>query len=327
MMTVAIIIALYVLSIAHLASRWNMIRQAFVVDGSTADAILTSLETPSTWLVVVSTLSLSLMTLIADCVMIWRCWMVWERDWRVVVVPLLVTIVGTVFCALSVMSQIQPQDPYMPSNRTKFTNSGIVYFSLSLVSSVISTTLIIYRIIAVSRGARIAHTYRGIIEIISESAALYAIVLIVFLPMFVMKNFTQGYAQAILVPITGIAPTLVTARVSLGLSKEYNTSKMATPTLTNWDSSMPHGTPVQISLGSLDSSPSETTANTKDSAVYPPKITDAELEQTRTTYSCIFIPPISSALKAEAKNFAGPRPEELSKFWMVGGFGPDVKQY
>ncbi|KAF5346092.1 hypothetical protein D9756_010817 [Leucocoprinus leucothites] len=268
---VTIIIVLYALSTAHLASRWAMIRRAFVVDGSTEDTILISLQCPPTWIVVLATLTVSLMTLIADCVMIWRCWAIWGRDWRVPIAPLLATIIGSAFCALSLMDQIKPQDRYKPSNRTKFTNSGIVYFSLSLTSTVMSTTLIIYRIVTVSRRAHLIRCYRGIVEIIAESAALYAIAMIVFLPFFSQKNFTQGYAQAILIPITGIAPTIVTARVSLGLSQEYDTSKTVTPSLTNCDSFIPHSPAAPIILDSSTGfSPSGTRDNDKRCPDFPP---------------------------------------------------------
>lgn len=117
---------------------------------------------------------------------------------------LLITVSGIVFCAFSLMYQISPQarDRLSPANRTKFTDFGIIYLSLSLASTVLSTLLIIYRIVSVTRQTLMTNRYKGIIEIIAESAAIYAVTLIIFLPFFARKDFTQGYAQAILVPIT-----------------------------------------------------------------------------------------------------------------------------
>ncbi|KXN82166.1 hypothetical protein AN958_02975 [Leucoagaricus sp. SymC.cos] len=250
---VTIIVALYALSILHLACRWEMVRYAFVLKGSTTASILRSLLHVPTWTVVCSTLSLSLMTLTADCVMIWRCWVVWDRDWRAPVLPLLATIIGTAFCGLSLMDQIRPRDPYVTSNRTKFTNSAIIYFSLSLISTVLSTLLIIIRIVILSRTNRIRSQYTGIISIITESAALYAIILIIFLPWYARKDFSQGYIQAILVPITGIAPTIVTARVALRLSQDRMMNKSSAPDLTNWETTNPSSSGIHDCLdASLD---------------------------------------------------------------------------
>lgn len=66
----SIIVVLYVLSIIHMACRWNMVRRAFVLDGSAADTILQSLLHQPTWSTILSSLSLSLMTLIADSVLV-----------------------------------------------------------------------------------------------------------------------------------------------------------------------------------------------------------------------------------------------------------------
>lgn len=172
------------------------------------------------------------------------------------------------------MHQIKPHDElYSTSNRTKFTDPGIVYFSLSLTSTVLSTLLIIYRIIVISRRTLSLNRYTGVIEIITESAALYTIALIVFLPFFARKDFSQGYAQAILVPITvciypidwiclwfhdghwqGIAPTIITARVALGLTQERAQARVPSLSVVSWDWTQ-HSSATQIKITPTDLSP------------------------------------------------------------------------
>ncbi|KAF9452089.1 hypothetical protein P691DRAFT_697816 [Macrolepiota fuliginosa MF-IS2] len=232
--TFLIIIPLYILAMIHLSIRWTVARRAFVVDGDTASDVLNSFLTQPTWCIALSVVSFSLMTLIADFVTIWRCWVIWGRDWRVVVAPILMVLAGAgkrltnnhaAFCIMAAVFQIDPSSGLATSQFNKFAKFSMIYFVFSLCSTAISTTLIVYRIIAVSRetGFSTISPYRKILEIIIESAALYCIALIVYLPLLVRDDFSDGYAQALLISITGIAPTIITARVSLGVARDYTT--------------------------------------------------------------------------------------------------------
>jgi len=82
----------------------------------------------------------------------------------------------------------------------KFRKFTAVYFSLSLASTVISTFLIVYRIITIARETDFysQSSYRKIIEIVVESAALYSLILIIYLPLLVRGGVKDQYAQAVL---------------------------------------------------------------------------------------------------------------------------------
>lgn len=82
----------------------------------------------------------------------------------------------------------------------KFRNFTAVYFSLSLASTIISTVLIAYRIITIARETDFysQSSYRKIVEIVVESAALYALILVIYLPLLVRGGFKDQYAQAVL---------------------------------------------------------------------------------------------------------------------------------
>ncbi len=94
-------------------------------------------------------------------------------------------------------------------------------------------------------------SYRGVIEIVIESAALYAVSLIIFLAFFIRDDPRSVYPQAILNTVTvsivflinfgvfltdvsqGIAPTLIVARVASGRARpdeSWATSSSATVT-------------------------------------------------------------------------------------------------
>lgn len=64
--------------------------------------------------------------------------------------------------------------------------------------------MIIYRIISVSwqTGFGMSSASRRAMEIIIESAALYCLILIIYLPLLVRDDFIDGYPQAILIAVT-----------------------------------------------------------------------------------------------------------------------------
>jgi len=83
----------------------------------------------------------------------------------------------------------------------KFRNFTAVYFSLSLASTVISTFLTAYRIITIARETDFytQSSYRKIVEIVVESAALYSLILIIYLPLLVSGGVSDQYAQGVLI--------------------------------------------------------------------------------------------------------------------------------
>jgi hypothetical protein len=62
---------MYSLSTIHLAQRWNLVQQAFINNGATADTVFNyTLSMQPKWSVVLGSTSLAINTLCADCVLV-----------------------------------------------------------------------------------------------------------------------------------------------------------------------------------------------------------------------------------------------------------------
>ncbi|KAJ7118120.1 hypothetical protein C8R44DRAFT_549363, partial [Mycena epipterygia] len=214
------IIAMYVFSTVHAASRWVLVKNAFIDHGDTAESTLTYLLVNPLWLVVVPGVMFPANTLVADCVLIWRCWVVWNRNWKIVIIPTLCAISGAVLGFLTIATEAQ-FILHPDLNRETFADFATPYFILSLVTTLIATLLIILRILTMTDGR--ARGYGRVIEIIVESAGLYCAVLIIFIPFLIRASANDGYPQAVLAQVTGLAPTLIIARVSFGLARPEST--------------------------------------------------------------------------------------------------------
>ncbi|KAJ6620503.1 hypothetical protein B0H10DRAFT_2021828 [Mycena sp. CBHHK59/15] len=252
------VIAMYILATIHVATRWFLVKTAFIDHGDSPAATLLFLLRNPLWLGVLPAIALTTNTLVADSVLIWRCWTVWNQNFIVIILPVLCTISGAVLGFLSVAEQAR----YIinPSlDRHTFVDFATPYFALSLVTTLLATLMIILRILMMTKfSPGIAKGYGNVIEIVVESAALYSITLIVFLPFLVSGSFNDGYPQAILVQMTGIAPTLIVARVSFGLARPDET--WAEQTNSFFFGSNTQAAPTQIHLSGIPASTSSNVA-------------------------------------------------------------------
>ncbi|KAJ3575471.1 hypothetical protein NP233_g1079 [Leucocoprinus birnbaumii] len=144
---------------------------------------------------------------IADCLVLHRCYMVWGRDRRVIALP--------------VFALIATSGPEWRTN-------GIYVFMTFAFNSIL-TILMASRIWWISRqvaavlGKELAKKYRYATAIIIESGAIYSIY--VFLDLFLVKpQLDVGLTQ-----IVAIVPTLIIVQVGLGRqARDFNdTMEMA----------------------------------------------------------------------------------------------------
>ncbi|KAF8149208.1 hypothetical protein K438DRAFT_1625204, partial [Mycena galopus ATCC 62051] len=159
---------------------------------------------------------------------IWRCWTIWDRNWWIVAIPLGCTIAG----AGLGFKTIQQEAAFLLNTTLdlgKFVDYETPYFALSLVTTCIATVLIIIRIITLSdETTRKSRGYSRVIEILVESALLYSVPMAIFLPLLVRDGPNAGYAQAVVQGVTGLAPTLIVARVTFGLARPAETWQKTT---------------------------------------------------------------------------------------------------
>ncbi|KAK0473871.1 hypothetical protein IW261DRAFT_1501931 [Armillaria novae-zelandiae] len=223
---VLIIVFLYISTTVYIAITWSFTQYMFVENG--ADPRKASAIISPRWLMLhwTSGLTSGLNTTVADAIMIWRCWVVWGSRYEIIVLPTLLLVSQNVFGWLALHNNIYDSPE---SKATQGVTWIIVYLSLSLGTTLFCTILIIYRIIKVGRylgnnGASLG-AYRGVIEILVESALLYAISLIFWLA-FLVGNYTQSfYPEMLYVSITGIAPTLIVGRVASGQARPNDSWK------------------------------------------------------------------------------------------------------
>ncbi|KAK0429766.1 hypothetical protein EV421DRAFT_516068 [Armillaria borealis] len=172
-----IIIALYFLSTIALGSSWAFGRRGFIEYGDNCLTVYTALLNNGPSLrayYLISDIAGGISTLLVDITIIWRCWVLWECQWRVIFVPIICAIGSIVMKAMQMRSTFHS----LPDNINEVgqfaaeIDWSLLYILLMLATTLMCTSLIIYRIV---RHARRTNTSLKVIEMLIESSAMYSL--------------------------------------------------------------------------------------------------------------------------------------------------------
>ncbi|KAG7442245.1 uncharacterized protein BT62DRAFT_996652 [Guyanagaster necrorhizus] len=219
-----VILILYILTTISYGFDWAYQRRAFIENGDNFFSIFVALQSISPWwraYELVDGISGGMSTFLVDITIVWRCWVLWDRQWRIVLIPALCTVAGTIAKAMQIRSvfinttsEIGDTGGFVAE-----INWPLIYISLTLATTLLCTLLIVYRIVRLASGVG---SYGKIVEIVIESSAMYSLTLIVYLAL-VARNLQSGYyADIIMAYIKVIAPTLLVGRVSASSNSSSN---------------------------------------------------------------------------------------------------------
>ncbi|KAK7033854.1 hypothetical protein R3P38DRAFT_738877 [Favolaschia claudopus] len=153
--------------------------------------------------------------IVADGLVIYRCYIVWGFNIRVIIVPTIMLIATTVCGYLAVynFSQVVPGEDVFVSNIAEW---GTALFSLSLSTNIVVTSLIAGRIWWIARTTqRLMGTttsrrkYQNAVAIILESGAIYSVSLMTLLILYCSRTNAQYIVYDAQAQIMGIVPTLI----------------------------------------------------------------------------------------------------------------------
>ncbi|KAK0491779.1 hypothetical protein EDD18DRAFT_1186229 [Armillaria luteobubalina] len=219
----AVLFVMYALATVHLAFRWKLVRSSFVVHGPEHLYVYMALASRDTFSARATySVTSSINILLADCIMIWRCWTFWNGKWRMIIVPMLCTIAGTIFNILYIIRNLDALGTHPFQDVIGGTDWAIAYYSMTLSTTIVCTALILYPMLtaeAPSGPRSNLYTYHRVMAILVESSSLYAFSLILLLVYLSRDDLTAPYPQVILSSVTGIAPTLIVARVASGQAR------------------------------------------------------------------------------------------------------------
>ncbi|KAG2066748.1 hypothetical protein BDR04DRAFT_1106193 [Suillus decipiens] len=172
-------------------------------------------------------LMISVVDVIGDLLLLYRCWLVWGKNFYVIVLPLLTALAGF-GCILPIPSLILSINPASPSPPTEIVPLTIAGYALPLCTNVMVTALIACRLWYISRIPYFDEHGKPVLLKISaggrpmmliiESGVLYMATQLVYVVLVAIGNSAEVILSYAGTQIYGIASTLIIIRVGLGVS-------------------------------------------------------------------------------------------------------------
>ncbi|KAI0754396.1 hypothetical protein C8Q80DRAFT_1226442 [Daedaleopsis nitida] len=172
---------------------------------------------------------ISLSDFVGDLILVYRCWVIWNKSFWVVFLPLLTATAGFA-CILVVAHFVLMLSPSSPVPPAAIVPLGTAGYVLPLATNIMTTALIVAKLWLTAYNAQrrigdrlpgAVHAAQRAVAIIVESGLLYLVTQLVFVVLFALGHPAQAIVAVVAVQIYGIAPTLIVIRVALGISSEH----------------------------------------------------------------------------------------------------------
>ncbi|KAG2137749.1 hypothetical protein BD769DRAFT_285418 [Suillus cothurnatus] len=157
----------------------------------------------------------ALQTMIGDGVVIYRCYVVWQSIWVIILPSLL-------WCGSSVAAILAPYYASQATGGNIYTNQTAQWipalFVLTLSTNLISSGLLVYRIWSIERRVARKRVTNGpmmpIVHVLIDAAIMYSAALLTILICFVCANNAQYIMLDMIMPIISIAFCMVLIRLT-----------------------------------------------------------------------------------------------------------------
>ncbi|KAF8503020.1 hypothetical protein BU17DRAFT_101872 [Hysterangium stoloniferum] len=170
------------------------------------------------WSQLLKTAIFAIQTVLADSFATYRCWVVWNRSWAVIIPALCV--IGTLIAGIGVVHgcAITKNGDVFASTLSGWITS---FFTLTLATNVICTSLIAARIWFTTRKvARFSgqQTLMPVVIVVVESGFIYSASCITLLVVYLIGSNAQYPALDGTFPIISIVFNLIIVRIALGIA-------------------------------------------------------------------------------------------------------------
>ncbi|KJA17199.1 hypothetical protein HYPSUDRAFT_206371 [Hypholoma sublateritium FD-334 SS-4] len=226
-MVITAISLLYLVNVASTGVQWLFLKRVFITDGATRETAFSTEVQVQFLQTLLTDIFILIVFVVADGLLIWRCYNVWGKSFRVIFLPLVLVVAeAALYLSIIIIACASNVDPSVNIQiiLDKLTSSALFMTS---GATLLTTALIAYQIYSVTRrdprkGA--TKPYKDIAEVLVQSAAAYSLVtLLNALTDIIPVNDTNAtallyagdYSGAPLLIIAGMAPTIMVARVAM----------------------------------------------------------------------------------------------------------------
>ncbi|KAF8639085.1 hypothetical protein AX16_010391 [Volvariella volvacea WC 439] len=172
-------------------------------------------------------------TFVGDAILLYRCWVVYNRRYLIVLLPTLVWIAGTVSGAMTIWAEATLSNNNADSllNASKIVPFITSMLSLTLAVNVIVTSMIVWRIHSVRRPLKHRSVLSmddgplaNVLRVLIESGLMYTISIVILFILYMANNNGQFGVSNAVVQIIGITFNLIITRVDRGRATQVSSN-------------------------------------------------------------------------------------------------------
>ncbi|KAF8142258.1 hypothetical protein K438DRAFT_1692179 [Mycena galopus ATCC 62051] len=225
---------MFILATMHVSINGFRIFVGYVDFASAPGGPVSFLGVLSTWHHVFKDAVFTLQTILGDAIALYRCWILWNRQYTVAVIPMCLLIVNIVSGSM-VTTLFATSDPNASIFSSRLTHWITLYFSVAVVQNVITTGLMALRLWKMDRKSARIRVGGGLVlpvlRILLESAALYLFVQILLLAFYSVNYNAQFIVLETITPVVGITFGMITLRILLRSQESSRSSSEAQQTI------------------------------------------------------------------------------------------------
>ncbi|KAJ3002432.1 hypothetical protein NUW54_g5851 [Trametes sanguinea] len=203
----------------HVATNFSRIILAFVVHADSPGGPAAFFNELSNFTQMFGSTLYVLQTLLGDGMVLYRCYLVWERKWIVIAIPCLL-LLGSTVTGIGILYSFDKVVPQASIFVVQLNHWITAFFSMTFVTNFICTALVAFRVWAKNRSTLSLkhHKLRPVMVLIVESSACYSATLLALLILYNVNSWFQYVVLDAVSAIVGIVFSLIMRRIATGIS-------------------------------------------------------------------------------------------------------------
>ncbi|KAI8983404.1 hypothetical protein BD414DRAFT_418722 [Trametes punicea] len=228
---VVVSVLMFVIATMHIATNFSRIILAFIVHADAPGGPAAFFNELSNFTQMFGSTLYVLQTLLGDAMVLYRCYLVWERKWTVIAFPC-VLLLGSTATGIGILYSFDKVVPQASIFVVQLGHWITAFFSMTFVTNVICTVLVAYRIWAMNRKTvSFRHRkLRPVMVLIVESGAVYSATLLALLILYNVDSWFQYVVLDAVSAIVGIVFSVIMYRIATGVSNAEGETALIAPT-------------------------------------------------------------------------------------------------
>jgi len=217
-------IVMFVVATMHIGVNYTRIIQAFIIYRDEPGGPAAFFNELSQFTQIFGSTLYIVQTIVGDSVLLYRCYLVWGTLW-VIAVPF-VLLLGSTASGIGILYSFAKVVPQADIFVNELQNWITSFFSLTLATNIVCTSLVALRIWWINRSIMtfLDHNYYPIIFLVLESGAVYSATLTALLILYKTGSWFQYVLLDAISPIVGLVFSMIIIRIGLGITTARGSS-------------------------------------------------------------------------------------------------------